>query len=63
MPQMFENLFAEYDKDGDGALTLRETFNLMKGHRCAADPFGVSIFFYSALHFVRYIATPSLVLC
>lgn len=45
VPQMFENLFAEYDKDGDGALTLRETFNLMKGHRCAADPFGVSIFF------------------
>jgi hypothetical protein len=42
IPQLFENLFAKWDKDNDGALTLRELFSMMKGHRCAADPFGVS---------------------
>lgn len=43
IPQLFENLFAKWDSDNDGALTLRELFQLMHGHRCAADPFGVSI--------------------
>lgn len=42
IPQLFENLFAKWDSDNDGALTLRELFQLMHGHRCAADPFGVS---------------------
>lgn len=28
--------------DRDGALSLKETFSMMAGHRCAADPFGVS---------------------
>ncbi|RAQ52827.1 calcium binding protein Caleosin [Aspergillus flavus] len=40
IPQLFENLFAKWDSDNDGALTLRELFQLMHGHRCAADPFG-----------------------
>ncbi|KAJ6001210.1 hypothetical protein N7481_001619 [Penicillium waksmanii] len=40
VPQLFENLFSKRDKDRDGALTLRELFQLMHGHRCAADPFG-----------------------
>ena len=34
-------MFAKYDRDGDGALTLRELFDMMHGNRCAADPFGV----------------------
>ncbi|KAJ5981496.1 hypothetical protein N7522_013917 [Penicillium canescens] len=42
IPQLFENLFSKWDKDGDGALTLRELFQLMHGHRCVADPFGWS---------------------
>jgi len=40
VPQLFENLFSKWDKNRDGALTLRELFQLMHGHRCAADPFG-----------------------
>ncbi|GAQ46703.1 hypothetical protein AtubIFM55763_005967 [Aspergillus tubingensis] len=40
VPQSFENMFAKYDRDGDGALTLRELFDMMHGNRCAADPFG-----------------------
>jgi len=43
VPQVFENIFAQYDRDGDGALTLREIFNLIRGHQCVADPFGVSL--------------------
>lgn len=42
MPQAFENIFAKYDTDGDGALTLGDLFHLMKGQRVAVDPFGVS---------------------
>ncbi|RAL11228.1 caleosin family protein [Aspergillus homomorphus CBS 101889] len=40
VPQSFENLFAMYDRDGDGALTFWEVGRLMHGHRCAVDPFG-----------------------
>jgi len=40
IPQLFENLFSKWDKDNDGALRLSELFSMMKGHRCAADPFG-----------------------
>lgn len=42
MPQNFENMFSKYDQDGDGVLTLGELFSMIKGHRCAVDPFGVS---------------------
>lgn len=38
-------MFAKYDRDGDGALTLRELFDMMHGNRCAADPFGVCSLF------------------
>ncbi|RAK95824.1 caleosin family protein [Aspergillus ibericus CBS 121593] len=40
VPQSFENMFAKYDHDGDGALSLRQLFEMMHGNRCAADPFG-----------------------
>jgi len=41
VPQNFENLFSKYDKTGTGSLSLRELFDMMHGHRCAVDPFGV----------------------
>lgn len=41
VPQTFQNVFAKYDKEGDGTLTLREMFDMMSGQRVAADPFGV----------------------
>lgn len=41
VPQAFENLFAKYDRKGDGTLTLGEIINLMHGQRVAVDPFGV----------------------
>ncbi|GES58085.1 calcium binding protein Caleosin [Aspergillus terreus] len=46
IPQAFENLFSKYDSDNDGALTLWEMFDLMHGHRCAADPFGWGAAFF-----------------
>ncbi|KAJ5195553.1 Caleosin-domain-containing protein [Penicillium cinerascens] len=46
VPQAFENLFAKYDKKCDGTLTLTEIFNLMKGQRVAADPFGWGAAFF-----------------
>ncbi|KAL1869025.1 hypothetical protein Plec18167_008028 [Paecilomyces lecythidis] len=45
-PQLFENIFSKYDKDGDGALNLKEMFSMMAGHRCAADPFGWGAAFF-----------------
>jgi hypothetical protein len=44
IPLHFEDMFAKYDRDQDGTLTLGELFEMMHGHRCAADPFGVSLF-------------------
>ncbi|KAL4813810.1 Caleosin related protein-domain-containing protein [Aspergillus spinulosporus] len=41
VPQHFEDMFAKYDGDQDGALTIGELFKMMHGNRCAADPFGV----------------------
>ena len=41
-PQNFENIFAKYDSDHDGAISLSDIFRLMKGQRVVADPFGVS---------------------
>jgi hypothetical protein len=40
VPQFFENMFAKWDKGAKGALSTGELFDLMKGNRCAADPFG-----------------------
>ncbi|PYH91851.1 caleosin domain protein [Aspergillus ellipticus CBS 707.79] len=40
IPQSFENLFAKYDGDGDGGLTLRELWAMMAGNRCVGDFFG-----------------------
>lgn len=42
VPQNFENMFSKYGQDGDGVLTLGGLFSMVKGHRCAVDPFGVS---------------------
>lgn len=42
-PQQFEDMFAKYDEEHDGSLSLRQLFNLMKGNRNAVDPFGVSL--------------------
>ncbi|WEW58569.1 hypothetical protein PRK78_004037 [Emydomyces testavorans] len=45
-PQMFENIFSEHDKNGEGSLTLTELFNLMHARRCAMDPFGWGAAFF-----------------
>ena len=41
MPQPFEDLFSKWDYDNDGALDYRQFFELIRGNRVAADPFGV----------------------
>ncbi|RHZ46520.1 caleosin family protein [Aspergillus thermomutatus] len=46
VPQHFEDLFAKYDGDEDGALTLGELFEMMRGNRCAGDPFGWGAAFF-----------------
>lgn len=46
VPQSFENMFSKYNKNEDGTLTFGELFTMIKGHRCAADPFGVCLFSY-----------------
>ncbi|KAL4737668.1 Caleosin related protein-domain-containing protein [Aspergillus similis] len=46
VPQHFEDMFAKYDGDQDGALTFGELFNMMHGNRCAADPFGWGAAFF-----------------
>jgi len=45
-PQQFEDMFAKYDKSGEGALTLKELFQLMHGNRNAADPYGWGAAFF-----------------
>ncbi|PYH48659.1 caleosin family protein [Aspergillus saccharolyticus JOP 1030-1] len=42
VPQSFENIFAKYDGDGDGKLTFSEVGRMVRGNRCAVDPFGWS---------------------
>ena len=42
MPQAFEDLFSKWDYDNDGALSFGQFFELIRGNRVAADPFGVS---------------------
>ncbi|KAL9116975.1 MAG: hypothetical protein Q9187_006493 [Circinaria calcarea] len=39
-PQMFEDLFAKYDRDSTGGLSPAELFDLIHGDRVAADPYG-----------------------
>lgn len=46
IPQHFEDVFAKYDRDHDGALTLGELFEMMQGNRCAMDPFGWGAAFF-----------------
>ncbi|KAL4994230.1 Caleosin related protein-domain-containing protein [Aspergillus recurvatus] len=46
VPQHFEDMFAKYDGDKDGALTFGELFDMMHGNRCAADPFGWGAAFF-----------------
>ncbi|PKX97680.1 caleosin family protein [Aspergillus novofumigatus IBT 16806] len=46
IPQHFEDMFAKYDRDQDGALTLGELFEMMHGNRCAVDPFGWGAAFF-----------------
>jgi hypothetical protein len=48
VPQNFENLFAKYDSDRDGAISLADIIRLMKGQRVAADPFGVSPYLFQS---------------
>lgn len=42
VPQNFENLFSKYGRAKEENLSLGDLFSLMRGQRCAADPFGVS---------------------
>ncbi|EYE95639.1 caleosin family protein [Aspergillus ruber CBS 135680] len=46
VPQSFENMFSKYNKNEDGTLTFGELFTMIKGHRCAADPFGWGAAFF-----------------
>ncbi|KAL4879955.1 Caleosin related protein-domain-containing protein [Aspergillus karnatakaensis] len=46
VPQAFEDLFAKYDKDRDGALGFWEVFEMMHGNRYAGDPFGWGAAFF-----------------
>jgi hypothetical protein len=38
---MFEDVFAKWDVHGSGSLSAAELWHMIKGHRLAADPFGV----------------------
>ncbi|KAL2109604.1 hypothetical protein VUR80DRAFT_2278 [Thermomyces stellatus] len=46
VPQPFEDLFAKWDYDNDGALDFRQFFELIRGNRVAADPFGWGAAFF-----------------
>ncbi|KAL5341420.1 Caleosin related protein-domain-containing protein [Aspergillus crustosus] len=46
VPQHFEDLFAKFDGDRDGALKVGELWDLMCGNRCAVDPFGWGAAFF-----------------
>jgi peroxygenase len=63
VPQHFEDMFAKYDRDEDGALSLGELFEMMHGQRCAADPFGVCSCFPSLSWFIRLRLTGAVVGC
>ncbi|KAL2163783.1 hypothetical protein VTH06DRAFT_5842 [Thermothelomyces fergusii] len=40
VPQMFEDMFSKWDVHGAGSLSAGELWNMIKGNRLAADPFG-----------------------
>ncbi|AEO60313.1 hypothetical protein MYCTH_83193 [Thermothelomyces thermophilus ATCC 42464] len=40
VPQMFEDIFSKWDVHGAGSLSAGELWNMIKGNRLAADPFG-----------------------
>jgi hypothetical protein len=42
VPQMFEDMFSKWDVHGSGSLSAGELWNMIKGNRLVADPFGVS---------------------
>lgn len=42
VPQAFEDMFAQIDKDGDGAFSFTDLRNLVARNRLLMDPFGVS---------------------
>ncbi|KAJ9323535.1 hypothetical protein DTO027B5_4476 [Paecilomyces variotii] len=44
--QAFENIFAKYDRENRGCLSLADIFRMMKGQRVAADPFGWGAAFF-----------------
>ncbi|OCL08545.1 Caleosin-domain-containing protein [Glonium stellatum] len=46
VPQLYENVFSKYAKHDKDSLTLMETYNMIRGHRCAADPFGWGAAFF-----------------
>lgn len=41
VPQMFEDMFSQWDVHGSGSLSAGEMWQMIKGNRLAADPFGV----------------------
>ena len=45
---MFEDLFSKWDCDNKAALSAGELLNMIRGHRLAADPFGVSVLIMSS---------------
>ncbi|PQE22906.1 hypothetical protein CJF30_00008474 [Rutstroemia sp. NJR-2017a BBW] len=40
VPQKFEDIFSKYGSGDKQGITLKETWNYMKGQRCIADPIG-----------------------
>ncbi|KAM7205143.1 Caleosin related domain containing protein [Naviculisporaceae sp. PSN 640] len=42
VPQAFEDMFARWDTNNEGALSGAQLFNLIRGNRLAVDPFGWS---------------------
>ena len=36
-------MFSKWDRDSEGALSGRELWDMIAGHRVAMDPFGVSV--------------------
>ncbi|GAB1317057.1 hypothetical protein MFIFM68171_07267 [Madurella fahalii] len=46
VPQMFEDMFSKWDTNGFGSLSATELWNMIKGNRLAADPFGWGAAFF-----------------
>lgn len=41
VPQKFEDMFSKWDKSDSGSLSGRELWDMIRGNRLVADPFGV----------------------